>query len=128
MLAVLELEIIGDNYYSYKRTPQAVSKRTERYAEYLGRDKSRPWVARLIGLDPWYGFQREFVKPQQKDYSQANSIGSRGVFVYYTLEPGIYEVNKRETWSRVRRYFIQVDGATVTEISRNEVMEWLRSA
>lgn len=125
MLAVLELEIIGDNYYASKRAgTEAVAKET-RYAGMMGRDKTRPWVAKLTGLDPKFGFARQFVKAQQKDYSRANSVGSRGVYLYFVLEPGIYEVHERQTWKRTRRYFCQVEGEKITEIGRDEVVRCL---
>jgi len=132
MRAVLKLEIIGDNYYAYlaakKRGEAKTSRSAERYGELLGRDKSRPWVARITGRDPKYGLAREFVKGQ-KDYSQANSVGSRGVYEYFALKDGsIYEVNARETWKRTRRYFIRVENTEITEISKEEVGRWLENA
>jgi len=126
LLAVIRLELIGDNYFAYKRQAKQEHKPSERYGEYLGRDQSRPWVARLTGLDAKYGFAREFVHGQ-RDYSQANSVGSRGVYEYIPLKDGVYEVNERLTWKRARRYFIRVQDAQITEISRDEVMECLNT-
>lgn len=128
MLTVLKLEIIGDNYFAYKRDlangNARENPRVERYGEMMGRDKTRPWVARIAGLDKQYGFKREFQRGQ-RDYSKANSIGSRGVYEYFALKSGIYEVHERCTWKRTRRYFICVENAEITEISREEVEEWL---
>jgi hypothetical protein len=104
--AVLELELIGD---SDPLAPRAV----------------RPWVARILGLDEHTGLQREFLRRYQKDYSRANSIGSRGVYAYYVLDPGLYEVSRRVSWSQTERYFACVDGATITRISREEVVRRL---
>lgn len=127
MLAVLELELIGDNYYASKRAnaeTEAEAKEA-RYGAMMGHDKTRPWVAHLTGLDPKYGLRREFVRAQQKDYSRANSIGSRGVFLYFVLQPGFYEVHERQTWKRTRRYFCHVEGDKITEIDRDEVVRCL---
>lgn len=121
MFAVLELEFIAENFYASKRH---ASERDARYGEYLGRDKSRPWVARLIGFDERLSFTREFVRGQI-DYSRANSVGSRGVYLYFPLKDGIYEVNARETWKRTRRYFLRVEDAKMDEISREEVVQCL---
>lgn len=96
------------------------------YAKYMGRDKSNCWVARLLGIDEKWGFAREFVRGQA-DWSCAKMTGSRGIFVYYALTDGIYEVNKRVSWKHVRRYFICVEGAEITEISREEVLQCLKS-
>lgn len=128
MLAVLRLEIIGDNYYSYKRDlakgEARKTPRMERYAEMMGRDKTQPWMARITGLDKKYGFGREFLHGQ-RDYSKSNSIGSRGVYEYFALSDGLYEVHERPTWKRTRRYFIQVAGTEIVEITREEVLTWL---
>lgn len=128
MRAVLKLEIIGDNYYSYKRTlatgEAQETPRMERYAEMMGRDKTRPWVAKIMGTDPKYEFRREFLRGQ-KDYSLANSVGSRGVYEYFALQDGIYEVHERFSWKGTRRYFICVQDTKITEISCDEVLEWL---
>lgn len=114
MRAVLKLEQIGVGC-------------GERYQGYLGRDKSKPWVARLTGLDEQYGFKRDFMRAPC-DYSRASGTGARGIYKYYALEPGIYEVNERTSWKSVRRYFIQVhDDATYTEIGHEQVMSWLQS-
>lgn len=124
MLAVLKLEIIGDNYFAYKRDlangNARENPRVEKYGEMMGRDQTRPWVARIGGLDDKYGFRREFQRGQ-KDYSRANSIGSRGVYEYFALNDGIYEIHERVTWKRTRRYFVRVEGAGIIEISKEEV-------
>ncbi len=121
MLAVIRLEIIADNYYAGKKYATRETRiPDERYRELLGPDKSRPWVARITGLDAQFGYKREFMRGQ-KDYSQANSVGSRGVYMYYPLSDGIYEVHERLSWKRTRRYFCQVSNSDITEISREEV-------
>jgi hypothetical protein len=126
MLAVKKLEFIAENYFAYRRQSPYPHRPSDSYGDYLGRDKSRPWIARLIGLDETYGFKREFVRGQI-DYSQSNQIGSRGVYIYYPLKEGLYEVNERETWTRVRRYFIRVQGMTITEIAREEALACLQN-
>ena len=94
------------------------------YAKYMGRDKSNCWIAKLKGLDEKWGFAREFVRGQA-DWSCAKMTGSRGIFVYYALADGIYEVNERTSWKHVKRYFIYVQNAEITEVSREEVLTWL---
>jgi hypothetical protein len=124
MRAVIKLEFIGENYHAYKRSGK-FHEPTERYGEYLGFDQSRPWVKRISGYDEEkMNFIGDFVKGQI-DYSQSNSTGSRGVYLYYPLKEGIYEVNERKTWTRVRRYFTLVVGSEMVEIDREEVEQWL---
>jgi hypothetical protein len=125
MRAVLRLEFIGENYFAYqrarKRGEAERNQGTECYGDILGRDKSRPWVARVTAVqDDGYSFVREFMRGQI-DYSQSSKNGSRGVYLYYPLKDGLYEVNARETWTRVRRYFIRVENTLITEIPREEV-------
>jgi hypothetical protein len=98
--------------------------------EYMGWDKSRPWVARITGFDEEYGYRREFLRGQW-DYTNASSTGLRGVMAYYTLKPGLYQVNERTSWKHTRRYFILVEDtglfdAEYREISQEEADEWLR--
>lgn len=111
MRAVLKLELIGVDCGA-------------RYYGYMGFDKSKPWVARLLGMDDKFGFKREFVNGQ-RDYSNASGTGARGIYAYYPLKDGIYEVNERTSWKSVRRYFIRVQGTIITEISREEVLRCL---
>lgn len=90
-----------------------------------GKPPWRPWVARITGLESRYGLKREFVHGT-KDYSQANSIGSRGVYEYFALSPGVYEVSHMVTWRKSRRYFLRVtEDATTTEITREEAIDAL---
>jgi len=129
LLAVIRLEHIADDCYAYRKYATRVNPLYERNGKvYQFTQRGlRPWVARLTGLDAKYGFAREFVHGQ-RDYSQANSVGSRGVYEYIPLKDGVYEVNERLTWKRTRRYFIRVQDAQITEISRDEVVECLSTA
>jgi hypothetical protein len=88
----------------------------------LGRAARRCWVARITGLDKRYGFRREFIRGQT-DYSQANSIGSRGVFIWYHLaDSGLYEIKAPQSWRSSRRYFARVVDNRVVEISRERAV------
>jgi hypothetical protein len=124
MRAVLKLEFIGENYFSYKRKATQKSEAMERYGEFLGRDKSRPWVASISGFDEENRPVREFVRGQI-DYSQASKNGSRGVFIYYPLKDGIYEVNDRQSWTTVQRYFVLVENGVITEIAKEAAIQCL---
>lgn len=110
LLASLRLEAIGDNL------PRAARA-----------TRSRPWVARIVGIDERFGLAREFVRGQ-KDYRDANSVGSRGVYYYYLLEPGVYEVCSPESWQRTERYFVASHRGEIVRIERGEVEAWFRSA
>jgi|SRR5579884_2167758 len=120
--AVLKLEFIAENYYAYKRQASVPDENTERYREFLGRNQSRPWVKRLIRKEGQ--LEHEFMYAQI-DYSQANGTGSRGVYLYYWLPSGVYEVNERCSWTRTRRYFCRVEYGQLQEITQEEVEQWL---
>lgn len=91
-----------------------------------GYDKSGPWVARIHGFDNEYGYQRDFVR-FKRDYSGASSTGNRGIWRYYALEPGLYQINQRISWGSVRRYFTMVkDDGSCQELSQSEADEWLQ--
>lgn len=110
MIAALSLEKFGSH---------------EHYASYMGRDKSNPWVAKILGLDDQFGFAREFMRGYT-DYSKASGTGARGIYIHYALKNGIYEVNERVSWKHVKRYFIRVQGTRITEISREDVLASLK--
>ena len=96
-----------------------------RFAGYMGRDKSNPWVARITGPDPQYGLAREFQRGYA-DYSAASGTGGRGIWLLYALDDGVYEVNKRLSWKHTKRYFVRVQDGDIAEITREEVERWLQ--
>lgn len=131
MKAVLALELIGDSLYEFQK-----ARRQGRIVKQIGLAREidlirlapphlKPWVARLEACDEAPGFRRTFLRPDQKDYSDANSEGSRGVMAYYILSDGIYEVNERLNWKKARRYYARVVGDAITEINRQEAYRCL---
>lgn len=126
MRAVLKLESIGDNYFAYlrhKKKTGSVVPKMERLGEALGYNKKPTWVARLLGYDG-LNFEREFVWGQ-KDYLNSNGTGSRGVYIYYPLIDGIYEINERKTWRRIKRWYAKVNGDKIMEISKDKAIQCL---
>lgn len=108
---VLKLECIGDDFNFVLRS-------------FGMRPKPQPWVARIIGLDPKYEVAREFQRGQ-KDYAEANRVGSRGVYLFFFLDrPGIYEVFERVTRNKSRRYFGLLENGrdNLREITKEEVL------
>lgn len=96
-------------------------------AEQIG-DKS-PWVAEITGRHPTYGYNRQFLRARY-DYTQANSVGSRGVVLNWTLKVNrVYEAWWKETWNRAQRVFLRATAAgDVRIIDRTEVEAWLNEA
>jgi hypothetical protein len=89
----------------------------------FGKPLTGPWVAKITGKDFHYGYKREFIQGK-KDYTHANSKGSRGVFCFFMVENGhVYEVKGSR-----RRYFCKVDNdGEVIEITRKDVDEWINN-
>jgi len=109
------LECIGDNLVA--------ANRPWRWT-YFDLKPRKPWCAKLIGYDEIRDqFEREFQRPQ-KDYSKANSVGSRGVINYYWLESGfVFEVHQLVSWKNSRRWFAAVsDSGEVVEIKREDAI------
>ena len=127
MRAVLKLEAIGDNYFAYRRFRERINPQMERHVWQMTKRGMRPWVARITGFDSRFGYHREFIDGV-RDYTQSTSTGARGIFIYYALRPGLYEVNERISWHRSRRYFCRIEDTDIQEVSENEVLECLRNA
>ena len=92
--------------------------------------RPRPWVARLICLDPRWTFRREFVNGIP-DYTVARKSGGRGIWLYFALAPGFYEVYRPVSWNERRdeRFFIRVDEqGEITTMDKQEVIECLKNA
>jgi len=88
--------------------------------------QSMPWVCEITGIDPQYKYKRVFVRGK-KDYSSANSIGSRGIYRYFMLEENhVYEAFERTSWKSSRRYFCRAEQGDVIKMSEEEVLEWLK--
>lgn len=64
-----------------------------------------------------------------RDYSRANSVGSRGIYEYYFLIPGnIYHVIAPESWKRSDEYYCKIEGDNIIRAENfNEAMRWLKS-
>lgn len=125
--ATVALECIGDHLAFLEARTWILVRALGLNAAWFDSGQARPWVARITGRDARFGLRREFVRGV-KDYSRANSVGSRGVYRYFFLASGVYEVNELQSWSRSRRYFLRVgaDGGK-TEITREEVDAWLNA-
>lgn len=117
MRAVIKLELVADNI-RWADKNGAMDKDFQKWLRMwrrLGSDKSFTWVKRVLPDG-----RREFVQGI-RDYTQANRNGSTGIYCYYALPPGIYEINHRYKMNRVRRYFIKSDGGEFQEIESEEI-------
>lgn len=113
----LKLEAIGDHVVYERRMCRrhGVPWAPKRAIEYA---VTPPWVARLVGLTE-RGFAREFVRGR-RDYTEATGTGSRGIWVHYLLDDGLYEVNEPVAFGKARRYFLLVQGGAARELTMRE--------
>ena len=93
MNAILKLEVIGDDCHAYMHALDRgkiknIQIREMCRAMKYGQARYYPSVAHLgqNGCIP--------VERMMKDYSNAKKLGARGVFDWYSLEPGRYEIHE----------------------------------
>lgn len=125
--AILALEAIGDNLsYDCAMMRKLLKVAIPESVDLFKSPWQRPWVAEILGWHAKWKYDRRFLT-YDKDFSEANSKGSRGVRHFYLLESGrVYEVHEMITWKRRRRYFCQVTAeGDIQEISEEEVEQWL---
>jgi hypothetical protein len=78
------------------------------------------WVAEITGRDPKYTLSRTFL-PFKRDYAQANSKGSRGIYAVYLLDAEkLYEVKNGKD-----RYFCIVKDWEIQRLTLDDVKIWL---
>ena len=92
-------------------------------AETIGNTK--PWVARITGTDPKYGLKREFVNGT-RDYSNANSVKTRGVETTWVLGDGIYECSLPKSWKNTERFFTIVTQDGYQFLTSTEVIKLVK--
>lgn len=130
MKAALEIELFCEDTRQLTRMWESIINDALHGlgTEVIGRMPPSGWVAEIIGIDPKYKYGRKFLKCK-KDYSRANSKGSRGIFAEFILESGkIYEVKHQISWRNSRRYFCTVnDEGDIIELTESEVQEWLKN-
>jgi hypothetical protein len=124
-VVTLCLEAIGDDLAAMvranRRHPDRIHTLPVRYWKHVYSGIRQPWVAEITGIRPSGRFEHRFLSGK-KDYSRANSAGSRGVYCFFHLWPDrIYEVNELLSWTRHRRYFCRVEEGRIIELSEREV-------
>lgn len=125
----LKMEAFGDSYVHYRRRLEEgviyhpILRDVINAIRWGGREMT-PWVARLSWgkQQP----QRTFLNGQ-RDYMNADRWGNRGIFVYFYLPPGIYEINHPLALGKSRRYYAIVKDDDLIEITQVEALAWLKS-
>ena len=130
MKATLSLEFIGADSADFLN---AMTKSFNQVAPgmgdwMIGRSKGGPWVAEILGRHEHFKLDRSFLR-SNRDYSRANSKGSRGVYLWHILESDkLYEVNARVSWKNSERYFCAVsESGEIYTLNDEEVETWLNA-
>ena len=118
LVACLRLEERG----IYVKFPHQRSR--TRFASPTG--NRRPWVARIQGTCPKYNLERKF-EWAMKDYRDASRSGRSGIYHYFFLRPGVYEIYEILNTTRTTRYFGVSDGGVFARVEKDEVMKWVGS-
>lgn len=127
MAYVLRLEAIGDDLVARNRLEQGKMREAGIPAParaLLDIAPSRSWCSEVIG---WRGVGEAMLREirPHRDYSKANSVGSRGVYLVYTLHEGaVYAVRERLSWRSSREYFCRVSGTSLVEMTGEEARTW----
>jgi len=122
MPASLSLEAIGDDTVQMMRFWRRLLNDGQAGLgdEAIGRWPNRYWVAEITGTHPRYKYERRFLSGK-KDYANANSVGSRGVRVWFVLKEGkLYEIKSPVSWHRSERYFATVREGLVVQLTDDE--------
>lgn len=109
-------EIIGDNYRQLERDVAGL------FGPAFDSRARRTYVAEVMGADPLDRRHWRFLS-MRKDYSRANSKGSRGVRACFLLESGrVYVVQRTESWNSWDFRFLAVHGGEVRELRTVEAV------
>lgn len=129
MKAQIKIEAIGDDTDQLLRSfTKLTNSMVPGFGDMtFGNPEPSYWVAQITGVHVKYKYERKFLKGK-KDYTHANSKGSRGVFVYYLLESGnLYEVLSPVSWKRSERYFcIVTEDGEVERVDKEYVDQWIK--
>lgn len=78
----------------------------------------KEWVAKVSGIDPKYGFKRDFVTPSERNWSRS---GKQGDTSFRLTTPGIYQVSDPDVgqYGKAAYKYITFDGQRVREVSKD---------
>lgn len=121
-----KLECLSDRNWRNRRLLNLIYRNMQPALTKSGKDiYYHPWVAELTGFSDKFNFERKFIKGA-KDYSDANSSGTKGVYMYFFLDNNkIYECCRYLSFLEKERFFIKVEKGKIERIKPEEVIEWL---
>lgn len=127
MKANLALEYIGATNWDRLRRFDAMMARAGVHIAPEDRVQAGPHVAEIrLGED---GNLHPHWLQGKRDYTKANSKGTRGVYLHFVLEQDrLYWVQEPVSWRKTARYFAAVTAkGDVVELSEEEASEWQKA-
>ena len=121
---VLALESIGDTFRQAKRKLLSgqikldVSRSSHRMALL---SKKAPWCAQIVGVRVDGTLKRVFVQGL-KSYEFSSGTGNRGVYYWFILQDGFYEVHEHISWGKSDRYFCRVLDGVLVKVDKKDLM------
>lgn len=96
------------------------SRRTLNGYRRLAPDKYPTWIAK-ISIEKGKKVRNKFLSGNV-DYSNADKRGNEGVYRWYCLPPGLYEVHERVSWKHIdHRFIIVTDMGKIKEATMEEI-------
>lgn len=88
---------------------------------------SPAWVREVVGFGE-RGLEYHELKGQM-DYSEANSVASRGAYKRFFVKPcRLYHVSSPKTWRRTDEYFCTIsDRGEICRMAFDEALKWLQN-
>ena len=125
---LLKIECIGDNItQQFRQYEKLLNLGIKHYSIPLDlyAMEERYFVYEINYKD--YGIKKLKLYPK-KDYSKANSVGSRGVYAFYFLENSkIYEVKEPTSWRNTEHYFCKIENNELLRMTPEEAIKCLRN-
>lgn len=127
----IRLECIGDDIaqamrgFEKKADALAPAERGHQWQRLFKAARTSSWpepfVWRIVGVNERGHFTKERVRGR-KDYTHANSVGSRGVYLWYTLVRGeFYRIQSIPSWKRARVFYAVATADGYGEMTEQEV-------
>jgi len=126
---LLKLECIGDNV---RAQTQFYTRNINSLIPGLGTLTFGEMPDRYFVYEVWYDRKNYDIKKQKlypkKDYSKANSVGSRGIYAFYFLENNkIYEIKKPISWKSSDHYFCKIENDLEIRLTPEETLKCLKN-
>jgi len=126
---VLKLECLSDRHWRNRRLAKLIysnsgvpSRATKKGSDIY----YHPWVANVEISESGLITSRNFIKGT-KDYSDANSSGIKGVYMYFFLENNkLYQVCEHISFIEKEKYLIKIESGEFERIDHMEAVKWSR--